>query len=38
MIDGGDGYATHDDCDPDEAVADLSGGDPSTCWICGEDL
>lgn len=33
---GGDGYFSHADCDPEEAVADLSGDDDNVCWICGE--
>lgn len=38
VIIGGDGYASHADCDPAAAVADLSGPDGSDCWICGEEL
>ena len=38
VIVGGDGYGSHDDCDPDDAVADLSGPDGADCWICGEEL
>lgn len=36
-ITGGDGYASHPDCDPEDAMADLSGPD-GNCWICGEPL
>lgn len=35
---GGDGHGSHADCDPDEAVGDLSGADGENCWICGEPL
>lgn len=35
---GGDGVESHDDCDPEDAVADLSGPAGDNCWICGEPL
>lgn len=35
---GGDGYGSHEDCNPDDALADLSGPDGDNCWICGEPL
>lgn len=38
VIVGGDGYASHEDCDPDDAVADLSGPAGKNCWICGEEV
>ena len=38
VIVGGDGYASHAGCDPDDAVGDLSGPDGVDCWICGEEL
>lgn len=37
VVDGGDGVGSHAECDPDGALADLSG-DGSDCWVCGEPL
>lgn len=38
MIVGGDGIGSHEDCEPEDAVADLSGPAGELCWICGEEL
>lgn len=41
IVEGGDGYASHGDCDPDDATpttVELAREDDSLCWICGEPL
>lgn len=38
VVVGGDGYASHADCEADDAIADLSDGDVDRCWVCGEEL
>lgn len=38
IVVGGDGYASHADCDPDDAIPGFFPDDDEDCWICGEEL
>lgn len=38
IVVGGDGYASHGDCDPDDAIPGFFPDDDNDCWICGDPL
>lgn len=38
IVVGGDGYASHADCDPDDAIPGFFPDSDDDCWICGEEL
>lgn len=38
IVVGGDGYASHGDCDPDDAIPGFFPDSDDDCWICGEEL
>lgn len=38
IVVGGDGYASHADCDPEDAIPGFFPDSDEDCWICGEEL
>lgn len=38
VVVGGDGYASHGDCDPEDAIPGFFPDSDDDCWICGEEL